>query len=136
MDDLAYDLLRLSDRFGSALELIETCRALAGGGDAAVAEVRQRLSRLLEFGALEVARPELDTEVLLVDPPCPDRMVGTLGPAKGLCYLSDSLVRHGLPPAHILDLRSVSRKLNGRAEWAEYFCRHLTGRNPRIVGYR
>ena len=136
VDQLAFKLLELVDYFEMVGTLIEVCAASVDfDRDRVAKEVWQRLAKLVRFGGLEAVPPPVLGKVLLVDPPCPERMVGTRGPAKGLCYLSDALQRSQLGPAHILDLRSVSPQLSeDRAAWTAYFSKYASTVNPRVIG--
>lgn len=135
IDELSWKLLDLADSFASLQDLSTACQRSLGDPDGVAADLDRRIGELVEIEALLPIRPPQEMEVLLVDPPCSPRMMGVRGPAKGLCYLSQALREHGLPPARILDLRSVSDRLgDSRAAQAEYFAHHARRCAPGIVG--
>ncbi len=148
VDELSYRLLEICESFPDRESLAQACGALASGtplggapcggngGDLGPLDVAGRLAELEDFGAFTLpAPPPKGPEVLLVDPPCPPKMMGSKGPAKGLGYLSVALEAAGLAPARILDLRSVSDRLGGsRVAQAAYFTRWTTELDPRVIG--
>jgi radical SAM superfamily enzyme YgiQ (UPF0313 family) len=136
VDDLGKLLLEFVPQGLSPDALISACTEDFAGSDLNVVQaLSERLEILRRFGAIVSVSDGRDAEVLLIDPPCHPRMVGTYGPAKGLCYLSQSLRQSGLNPAKILDLRSVSRDVgtNPRSR-AAYLTRYLAPLNPQVVG--
>ena len=136
IDEISWQLLDMADSFASLEDLRAACQSSLG--DAAPGlfpDLDRRIGDLVEIEAILPALPSREMDVLLIDPPCPPRMMGARGPAKGLCYLSQALREHGLPPARILDLRSVSDRLgDSRAAQVEYLAHHAGRCTPGIVG--
>ena len=135
-DELSMQILRYIDRLDTPRKLINVFAELADDSEKTIDElIRERLDRLCHFGALEIVSSQDNTEVLLIDPPCAERMVGTHGPAKGLCYLSHALQKQGYAAAHILDMRSVSPSLGlEHSAWTAYFARYVCNLKPRVIG--
>lgn len=139
VDELGKLLVDLIGRFDSIDEVIDEFERLSVEFSETMdvsQEVRDRLEKLERFGLIQMGKSARDcAPVLLVDPPCPESMVGTRGPGKGLCYLSDALRRNGLPGAQILDLRSVSPEIGQTpANWAGYFCKYASTLDPAVIG--
>lgn len=136
VDELSWRLLDMADSFECLEDLHAACQnSLADAAPGLAADLDRRLGELVEIEALLPVQSPQEMEVLLVDPPCSPRMMGARGPAKGLCYLSQALREHGLSPARILDLRSVSDRLgDSRVAQAEYFAHHARRCAPGIIG--
>lgn len=136
-DELDYQLFQISESFETTEEMISVCEEnLVAHSPEFPIDISDRVKGLEAFGCFTAEmEPAAGGEVLLVEPPCPHKMIGTKGPAKSLTYLSGALRGHGLPGAKILDMRSVSDKLgDSRSAQAEYFSRHATQCSPAVIG--
>ncbi len=134
LDELGYRLLDACEDRCTVKSLHQAC-CINKDNEKAAAAIDRRLEALEYFGALCAETESAGDQILLVDPPCPIGMIGTLGPAKGLCYISDAVFSYGLGRADIIDLRSMSKYLgDNRSKWSEYFSKYAVNINPSLVG--
>jgi radical SAM superfamily enzyme YgiQ (UPF0313 family) len=136
VDELGHTLLELAGRLETREALLEACLAAFDTDPERIrGEVVRRLDELEEVGALRPAPEQPLAEVLLIDPPCPEKMVGVRGPAKGLCYLAAALAQQGVALPKILDMRSVSPQVGEeRTAQLAYFAKYAGRCHPRVIG--
>ena len=135
-DELTYRILEQCEHFSSIDALQAACeQQLADTSSKIPLNVPKRIQELVDFDCFDTEPERRALNVLLVEPPCAPKMMGSKGPGKALPYLSQALQNDGLPPAQILDMRSVSDIVGrSRVAQANYFLRYAESCAPDVIG--